>query len=315
MEEKRAYELHSGPMQGYTDAIWRNAYEKYFGGIDAYYTPFIRVEKGVTFRRKDLRDLEPCRNRVPRLIPQILPGSPDEFRLLAELIRRNGYTSADINLGCPFPMIAGKRKGAGMLPYPERVREVLETLQEFPGIRFSLKMRLGWENAGECLSLVDVLNDLRLCHITVHARTGKQGYRGEADLEAFAAFYARCKHPLFYNGDLKSPEDIERIFEKFPLLRGVSLCRGLLSSPWMAKEFRTNETFLPEKRMSLFAAFHEELFSGYAELLQGENQLLNHIKTLWEYGVGETDRKMLKKIKKASRIDDYLEAVRMITKG
>lgn len=91
-----------------------------------------------------------------------------------EIVRDNGYTEIDINLGCPFPLIAGKRKGAGMLPYPEQVQEVLQTVNEYPDIRFSLKIRLGWENVCECQFLSSVFNSVRLDHITVHARTGKQ---------------------------------------------------------------------------------------------------------------------------------------------
>ena len=59
------------------------------------------------------------------MIPQILPGSADEFRLLTDAVGEKGYRQIDINLGCPFPMIAGKHKGAGMLLYPAQVAEVL----------------------------------------------------------------------------------------------------------------------------------------------------------------------------------------------
>lgn len=309
--EPNTYELHFAPLQGYTDPIFRNAFAKYFGGVDAYYTPFIRVERG-DIRYRDLRDIKPDLNTVDILIPQILPGSPEEFRLLTSAVQEKGYKAIDINLGCSFPLIAGKRKGAGMLPYPDRVKEVLETLNEFPDIRFSVKMRLGWLDAGECLNLSDILNDLRLDHITIHTRTGKQQYKGETDPEAFARFYELCRHPLFYNGDLHTREEIEIILKKFPQLRGVSLGRGLLSSPLLGKEFKENETFSDETRMSLYFAFHQELFKAYAEVLQGDSQLLTKMRSLWEYFLPETDHKLLKKIKKANKVNAYHEAVKNI---
>lgn len=307
--EKNAYEIHLAPLQGFTDYIFRNAFEKYFGGIDACYTPFIRLEDGQA-RRKDLKDIRAELNTVAHLIPQILPGSSREFRLLTEIIRDNGYTEIDINLGCPFPLIAGKRKGAGMLPYPEQVREVLQTVNEYLDIRFSLKIRLGWENVRECLFLCDVFNSVRLEYITVHARTGKQQYKGATDEEAFACFSETICHPLFYNGDIRCREDLDRIFEKFPMLRGVLIGRGLLSSPLLAKEFRNNETFSEEKRMSLYSGFHEELFSAYSGILQGESQLLSKMKSLWEYFLPSTDRKVLKKIRKATNLNQYKECVK-----
>lgn len=64
------YKLHFAPLQGYTDSVFRNAFDKYFGGIDVYYTPFIRIEKG-SFRNRDVRDIQPERNTVRTLIPQI----------------------------------------------------------------------------------------------------------------------------------------------------------------------------------------------------------------------------------------------------
>ena len=306
--ESNRYELHFAPLQGYTDSVFRNAFDKCFGGVDAYYTPFIRIEKG-GFRVRDVREIQPERNSVAQLIPQILPGNREEFCRLTDLVAENGYASVDINLGCPFPLIAGRRKGAGMLPYPDQVAEVLGTIREYPEIRFSLKMRLGWEDVSECVVLSDILNSLRLRRITVHTRTGKQQYKGVANPEAFAAFYKLSAHPLFYNGDLRSGEEISRILQDFPLLRGVSLGRGLLSSPFIGREFKENATFSAQQRMSSYFSFHEALFSAYSGVLQGETQVLNKMKTLWEYFLPESDRKWLKCIKKAQRLSQYREAV------
>ncbi|MDE6451844.1 MAG: tRNA-dihydrouridine synthase family protein, partial [Odoribacter sp.] len=227
-------------------------------------------------------------------------------------VAENGYSAIDINLGCPFPLVAGKRKGAGMLPYPERVERMLATVNEYPEIRFSVKMRLGWESVSECILLSNILNALRLSHITIHARTGKQQYKGNTDLEAFAAFYKISSHPLFYNGDVHSREEIHWILQKFPMLMGVSIGRRMLSSPLMGKEFKENVTFSSKNRMSLYFSFHEALFSAYSERLQGEMQLLTKMKTLWEYFLPEVDRKLLKSVKKAQKLSQYTEAVRKI---
>jgi len=199
-----------------------------------------------------------------------------------------------------------------MLLYPAQVAEVLAPIAEYPEIQFSLKMRLGWENVSECMVLVELLNTLRLSRIALHARTGKQQYKGHPDLEAFQGFYELCQHPLYYNGDIESLSDIRQILTRFPLLKGVFIGRGLLSSPLLAKEFKGNETFLPEQRMSIYFAFHEELFSAYSQVLQGETQLLVKMKTLWEYFLPETDRKLLKRIKKSTRLQQYTESVKAI---
>ncbi|MDE5639249.1 MAG: tRNA-dihydrouridine synthase family protein [Odoribacter sp.] len=310
--DARGYEVHFAPLQGYTDWIYRNNFSRFFGGVDAYYTPFVRLESGYTFRNRDLRDIEPANNTVPLLIPQILPGNANEFRKLTALVASKGYKRIDINLGCPFPLIAGKKKGAGMLSYPELVKETLNPIEEFPNICFSVKMRLGWKNASEACGLMNTINNLRLEYITVHARIGIQQYKGTPDYESFSRFYQACEHPVFYNGDLKSTEEIYRIFEEYPQLRGVLVGRGLLSSPWMVEDFCKNETKPDSERKKQVCAFHGSLLNEYKNYLQGETQLLCKMKTLWDYLLPDSDRKIIKKIRKATRLSDYCQAVKQI---
>lgn len=309
MKEAKKYEIHFAPLQGFTDWIYRNTYDHFFGNIDTWYTPFVRVEKGNKFRNRDLRDIDPVNNTVTHLIPQLLPGNSEELRLLSSLLSEKGYQQADINLGCPFPLIVGQKKGAGMLPYPERVEALLETIRQIPEIQFSVKMRLGWEDPEECLKLLSILNDCPLTHITLHARVGKQEYKGDTNPDAFERFYQDCKHPLIYNGDLKNAGDIQQILTRFDGLKGVMIGRGLLSSPFLVKDFYKTDTLSPEYRTAQLKSFHRALFDAYAGHLQDERQLLTKMQGLWEYFIPETDHKILKKIKKATRISQYNDAI------
>ena len=159
----------------------------------------------------------------------------------------------------------------------------MQTIDEFPDLDFSLKMRLGWESVGECIDLLPVINNLRLCWVTVHARTGKQQYKGTVDEEGFASFYRQCTRPLFYNGDLISVEQIQNVRVEYPLLRGVFVGRGLLSSPLLAEDFRGNETFSEELRKKRFFDFHEALFSAYESYFNDERLLLQKMKSVWDY--------------------------------
>lgn len=196
-----------------------------------------------------------------------------------------------------------------MLPYPERIQVLLETIRQIPEIQFSVKMRLGWENPEECLKLLPILNDCPLTHITLHARVGKQQYKGETNPDAFERFYQDCKHPLIYNGDLKSAGDIQQILTRFGQLRGVMIGRGLLSSPFMIKDFYKIENLSAENRTAQLKSFHKALFDAYAAHLQDEHQLLTKMQTLWEYFLPETDHKILKKIKKSTRLSQYNDAI------
>ena len=148
---KNLLPIHFAPLQGYTDAAYRQAHACIFGGIDTYYSPFVRVEHG-EIRRKDIRDINPENNRNIHLIPQLIAPQPIMLEQIVSLFIEHNYQEADINLGCPFPMLAKRHNGAGMLPYPEEIKELLTAATEkYPQIRFSVKLRLGWENANECL--------------------------------------------------------------------------------------------------------------------------------------------------------------------
>lgn len=272
--------LYAAPLQGFTEAPWRNLHQEVFGGIDAYYTPFVRMEKG-EFRNKDVREIASENNTVSRLIPQLIASTPAELERLAGLFIEKGYKEADINMGCPFPLMTGKHKGSGILPYPAEVEALLKELVHYPELGFSVKMRLGWECADEWRPLLPLLNAAPLRRIVLHPRIGKQQYKGEVD-------------------------------EEFPRLEGVMLGRGLLANPALAWEYANGTVFSPDELYEKVKALHARLLQYYEAHLQGEAQLLSKMKPYWEYLLPDADRKIKKAIKKATTMDKYLTAVNQL---
>ena len=303
--------IHFAPLQGYTELPYRNAHEQVFGGIDTYYTPFVRVEKG-DFRNKELRDIEPESNTVKHIVPQLIAGTPDEMVQMLSLFIEKGYTETDINMGCPFPMLAHRHKGSGILPYPGEVSALLHTIKKYPQITFSVKMRLGWENPEECLALLPLLNELPLKHITLHPRIGKQQYKGEVNMELFDRFYRECNRPIIYNGDITTVKDIERITSRFPRLAGIMIGRGLLANPALAWEYGQEEEISFEEKTEKVKTLHSLILEHYSGYLQGDAQLLSKMKPFWEYLLPEMDKKIRKQIHKSTTMDKYLSAVRSL---
>lgn len=301
--------IHFAPLQGYTEVFYRNAHATCFGGVDTYYTPFVRLEKG-SFRRRDVRGIEPENNHVPHLIPQLIAPTFEKAETILKLFIEKGYEEVDINLGCPFPMLAKRHNGSGILPYPEEVKELLRLVTEYPQIKFSVKMRLGWESPEECLRLAPIINEVPLSQVTVHPRLGKQQYKGKVDLEGFAAFQEVCKLPLIYNGDIHSLEDIQRIQDQFPTLAGIMIGRGMLANPALALEFKEGRRLTADEMREKLRSMHKSVYNQYAEQLEGgDGQLLDKMKTFWEYLMPEADRKLLKAIHKSSNISKYNQAV------
>lgn len=304
--------LHFAPLQGYTEAPYRDAHASVFGGIDTYYTPFVRIERG-EFRRKDTRDIEPENNHVAHLVPQLIASDVEKAKTILALFIEKGYREVSINLGCPFPILAKRHNGSGMLPYPEEVKALLAMVEQHPEIRFSVKMRLGWESPEECLALAPLLNALPLEHVALHARLGKQQYKGEVDLDAFAAFAEVCQKPLIYNGDLLTVEDIQRIEKRFPQLAGIMIGRGLLANPALAMEYKTGVSLSPEQLREKLRTLHATVYARYEGQLQGgDEQMLHKIKPFWDYLEPALDRKVWKAIHKSGSLNKYQAAVRLV---
>lgn len=305
--------IHFAPLQGYTEAIYRQAHARIFGGIESYYTPFVRVEHG-EIRKKDMREITLENNRGVQLIPQLIAPDVDKMEQIIALFIEKGYKNVDINLGCPFPLLAKRHNGSGMLPYPEEVRELLTAaIKNHPDLKFSVKMRLGWENAEECLALLPLLNELPLTHIIMHPRLGKQQYKGEVDLKGFETFYNECRHPLIYNGDLLTVENIQAIRERFPQLAGIMIGRGLLANPALALEYQQGHPLSEKDMQERLRLFHVDVFAQYGNLLEGgDKQLLTKMKNFWEYLMPDGDRKAKKAIHKSNKLETYQAAVRSL---
>lgn len=303
--------IHFAPLQGYTDDAYRRIHHSLAGGIEAYYTPFIRMEGG-GLRSKEVRDIRPEFNEGVPVVPQIIMKSLKEFEYLTAEVEQRGYTRIDLNMGCPFPMQAKHGRGAGLLAQTDIIRTIAQAIEARPNLRFSVKMRLGWEDKDEWRPVLDILNTLPLTHITLHPRIGIQQYKGEVDMKAFREFYEACSHPVVYNGDIHTPADILRIEKEFPRLGGVMIGRGLLARPSLAIEYATGQEWSPEKRRQLMLELHQRLMEHWQPMMNSDAQLHNKLRTFWEYAEDELERKSYKKIMKSGNLKNYLSAVKEV---
>ena len=301
--------IHFAPLQGYTDDAYRRIHHQLIGGICTYYTPFVRMEAG-SVRSKDMRDIRPEFNEGVPVVPQIILKSMKEFEYLVGIVEEKGYTRIDLNLGCPFPMQAKHGRGSGLLAHTDIIADMAQSIASKKHLQFSVKMRLGWEDADEWRPVLDILNETPLQQITLHPRIGTQQYKGALDMQAFEACYQACKHPLVYNGDITSVADIHRIEQAYPQLAGIMIGRGLLARPSLAIEYTSGKEQTWEERRDTLLEMHSQLQAHYEPILNSEAQLHNKLRTFWEYMENELGRKPYKKIMKSGNLRNYLKAVR-----
>ena len=195
------------PLRGVTIRTFRCVFAEVLreAGFTEAVTPFIPANAGVD----PLSDRE-LKGGVEanglRVTPQFIGKDPAALRACLLRVKDAGYETADLNAGCPFPMIRRKGRGSGLLRTPDVLFRLLEVGCETMGPgRFSLKTRLGVERSDELLALMPRLNDFPLRFLTVHARTARQMYEGACDREAAAAVERTARMPVVRNGDVPFP--------------------------------------------------------------------------------------------------------------
>ncbi len=306
--------LLSSPLQGLTDFRFRNAFNRFFGGIDTYYAPYLRLNKKLEIKPAYERDILPENNSGLNLIPQIITKDADEFIFAAEYVLKLGYKELNWNLGCPYPMVTKRGLGSGLLKDPVKIDSILNKVHDKSDIMVSIKMRLGYETSEEIFQVLPILQKYPIKNIAIHPRMGKQLYKGEADLDAFKRCIDNTDHKLCYNGDITTVAVFNDMAKRFPMIDHFMIGRGMIADPFLPGMIKNNTTEYPENKIEIFNKFHDTLLEDYAQALSGPSHIIMRMYSFWKYFITSfpDSRKGLQKIKKAKSISAYKEAVREI---
>ena len=212
------------PLRGVTIRCFREAFadEIRAAGFTEAITPFITANAGYDpLKDRELRDegreTEDGR-QVLRVTPQFIGKDPEALRTCLEKVKAAGYDTADLNCGCPFPMVRNKGRGSGILRTPDVLQRMLEVGCEVMGAgKFSMKARLGVDRSDELLKLMPMINEFPLRFLTVHARTARQMYTGIVDAGGLEEVWKVAKVPVVRNGDVEFPFSDKRRDAASPL--------------------------------------------------------------------------------------------------
>ena len=309
--------LSLAPFQGITDVVYRNIFKKHFRGIDKYYTPFFTgIQKD---NSKSLRgeEINPDFNDVKTVVPQILSNTAEEIIRFANQCKSMGYPEFNLNMGCPFPRVANKTRGCGLMADPDRTINMLnDVFEHIDGIKFSIKCRLGYYNDEEIYAFIDTFNSLPFSEIIIHPRIGKQMYTGEASLEKFKELVPLINKPLIYNGDIYEVDYYNTILSTLSdlsaLSHGIMLGRGLLTNPFLAEKIKGIENQQDKKQR-----LHNFVVDLYIERLHhagGSPKIIGSMKELWKYmmNIFDEPQNVWRKVKKVNHLDEYEEAVEIV---
>jgi tRNA-dihydrouridine synthase B len=203
------------PLRGVTIRCFRETFagEIAEAGFAEAVTPFVAANPGYDpLKDRELRSTipnlptsQPSNFLTPalRVTPQFIGKDPEALRACLMRIREKGIETADLNCGCPYPMVRNKGRGSGLLANPALLEKMIAAGCAAMGEgKFSAKARLGIARPDELLGLMPMLNAYPLRFLTVHARTAKQMYDGNCDLAMLGKVEAAAKMPIVRNGDI-----------------------------------------------------------------------------------------------------------------
>ncbi len=311
--------LYLAPLEGVTDSIYRNTFMKYYGGVDKVYTPFISPNSTFRFTTREFKDIDPDKNDINLTVPQLLTNKSEHFLWATKEITSLGFKEINYNLGCPSGTVVAKKKGSGLLYYPEELDKILyEIFDGVAGmsedISISIKTRLGKCEPEEFYEILDIYNKYPVSELTVHPRIQSDFYKEPVRYEFFDYALNNSKAPLVYNGEIKTLKDISEFEEKYDTVNTIMIGRGLISNPELAHNYQSSSEAGFDKYK--FKAFHQDLLNQYIEVLSGEKPVLHRMKEFWFYwqSLFENCDKQLKKIRKSNSIREYKEYSNMLIK-
>jgi len=298
------------PFKGLTEKLYRNAVARHFGGYDAMYAPFVSGTGTERVNPSKLTDVTPIDTLLAPTVPQFLSNDYREVVQLGKALAQHGHTHANWNMGCPFSKIASKKRGCGILPFPDEIERMLdEVFKEFP-IHLSIKTRLGYYHEEEILRVLEIFNRYPIHMIILHARIGTQLYSGTVNLDAFQECLHISKIPIAYNGDIYHKSRLELLQSKFPTVNTWMLGRGALINPFLASEIKGMVYSETEKR---------ELIRNFLLEIEAEGiinkaptlRFLGYLKAVWFYIAGQfiNPIEVLAKIKKSLTLAAYHNAM------
>ena len=305
--------ISSGPLQGLTDAVFRKCHKEIWGGIDKYFGPYLRLDIHKEPKNSQLKDIESPLNKEINYIPQILGNNAQLISNRLKWLKDLGYTEANWNLGCPYPMVTKRDMGAGLLNQPEKIYNILKQIMVDPPIDFSIKCRLGLIDDQEIFTLLDVFNQFEIKEVIVHSRTATQMYKGIAKAEKLIPIIEKSKNPIAYNGDINSLKKFKEVQNLFNgNIEHFMLGRGLLMKPYLANQIKGIEESNDEIKEKMYE-FHQDLIIEYGKKLQ-DHQLIMKMRGFWEYFAQSfsNPHKTYKLIKKAGNKKKYDYAVEQI---
>ena len=231
------FPLLLAPMEDVSDPPFRGLCKKH--GADLMFTEFISSEGLIRNADKSIQKLDIFDYERPIGI-QIFGGNIDSMKKAAEMAEQAKPDLLDINYGCPVKKVVCKDAGAGILKDIPKMVKLTEDIVKSTSLPVTVKTRLGWDdNTKYIVEVAERLQDIGIQAISIHGRTRKQMYKGEADWTLIAEVKnnPRMTIPVFGNGDVDTPQKAKLMRDTYGV-DGVMIGRASIGHPWIFREVK-----------------------------------------------------------------------------
>lgn len=299
--------LDFAPMEGISTYIYRGLHARFFGGAEEYFAPFIAPDGSGSFKSSALRDILPENNRNIYLIPQLLVNRPGPFIHVARELSAMGYTEVNLNIGCPSATVVSKHKGSGMLLDLKSLDNCLNDIFSLAPLGVSIKTRMGMESTEEFSAIMEIYRKYPLKRLIVHARARSGMYKSPVDIPGFLSALRDCPWPVWYNGDIFSPDSLNPLATGTQSIAGLMLGRGAVADPALPRVLKGRKALEAQE----LKAFHDTLLDAYLAAGYDGRAAMSRLKELWFYMLYKfpDSRRESKQLLKSQTLPDYVSAV------
>ncbi len=232
------FPLLLAPMEDVSDPPFRSVCK--VNGADLMYTEFISSEGLIRDAEKSVQKLDIYDSERPIGI-QIFGDNIESMKKAASISEEAQPEILDINYGCPVKKVACRGAGAGILLDLDKMQKMTAEIVKQVKIPVTVKTRLGWDdNSIKIVEVARRLQDVGIKALTIHGRTRKQMYKGEANWD----YIAEVKNnpnitiPIFGNGDINTPEKAKEYKEKYGV-DGIMIGRAAIGNPWIFNQIKS----------------------------------------------------------------------------
>ncbi len=235
--EVKGFPLLLAPMEDVSDPPFRVLCKE--NACDLMYTEFISVEGLIRDAHKSVQKLDIFPGEKPIGV-QIFGANLDSMMQAAKIVEASEADILDINFGCPVKKVVCKMAGAGILQDIPKMVELTKAVVDSSSLPVTVKTRLGWDdNSMHIVEIAERLQDVGIQAISIHGRTRKQMYKGEADWSLIAEVKnnPRMHIPVIGNGDVNTPQKALEYKNRYGV-DGIMIGRAAIGNPWIFREIK-----------------------------------------------------------------------------